>query len=99
MATELVLVLVYPGVGAQICQWSEGRGSVPEQSPPPAWFRVKAANVGVRMRTAAWGLPGKGEVMHTSYRKINGAVVELVALNPVLSGWGVKLMKSSLGPC
>ena len=92
-------MLVYRGVGAQICQQSKGQGCVREQSPPPAWFRAKAASVGVRMRTAAWGLLGKREAMHTSYGKMNGAVMELVSLNHVLSGWGVKLIKSSLSRC
>lgn len=99
VATKLVLMVVCGGVGAQIYQWTKGWGCVWEQSLALAWFKAKAANVGVRMRTAAWGLLEKREVMHMSYRKMNGAVMELVSLNYVLSGWGVKLIKSSLSSC
>lgn len=42
------------------------------------------------MRRAAWGR----EVMLAPYRQINGHTTELLALNRVMSGQGIKLTKS-----
>lgn len=50
------------GVGAWICEWSEGWGCVQEQNPPLAWFRARAAAVGVSRNKL--GLAGERSDAH-----------------------------------